>query len=430
MAGDTVDGTAGDTAHQPGGPTVDEAVGPVTSPGDRPARRSRRWWRILCAPGLEGILATEVGALGVQRVDVHPRMVRARMSDRQAYAAHLHLRVARRLLVEAVTVRVSSLRALERAADSWDLSAWIDPAGPAPRVRASTHRSPLWHERAVAERVAAALGGRVGWGDAGPDDPLVDVRVEGSRLVVSVDATGESLHRRPWRSRTVATPLDPTVAAAAVLAGGVDATTPVVDPFCGSGTVAIEAARHRAGLPASRTEGFAFQRWPSFAPGTWASVTAGTAGPDPAPGMVPAPVAVDADPAAVARCAANAREAGVALSVAVADATTLHPPATGGLVVTNPPWGRRSVPRSGSAAVAGTLRSWRDRGWRVVVVAPAPVRRRLGGGWRPLASTRAGGVPVTILIGEPARARPGGGRRRGPARRRKPPGDGPPDALP
>jgi len=102
----------------------------------------------------------------------------------------------------------------------------------------------------------------------------VIVRLVHDRVTVSVDSSGPPLHQRGWRLDGAGAPLRDTLAAAMLLASGWDGATPLLDPLCGSGTIAIEAALMAAGRPPAAGRRFAFQDWPTFAPGTWASVTA------------------------------------------------------------------------------------------------------------------------------------------------------------
>src|SRR5690606_22474903 len=146
---------------------------------------------------------------------------------------------------------------LERHAGRLPWSEFITP-GRAVQLRVSCHKSRLYHERAVAERVlraiervAGPLAATTGDGTAAPgprteeDDgaraQLVVVRFHYDRCTISIDSSGALLHRRGYRQELARAPLRETLAAALLLASGWPGDAPLVDPFCGSGTIPIEA---------------------------------------------------------------------------------------------------------------------------------------------------------------------------------------------
>lgn len=400
-------------------------------PHHRPDRRGAdagrrpRWaCYAACLPGLEPFVVAELEALGHRCGPVSPGGVPFTASTRQLYAANLHLACATRVLVRLGSFGARSFRDLEVQTAAL---AWADhlPAGVPVDLRVTAKASKLHHTGAIAERVGDVitdvLVARDGWvpPPAADGDPsqLVVVRVARDRVTISLDSSGEPLHRRSWRLATAKAPLRPTIAAALLTASGWDGTTPLVDPFCGSGTIAIEAARRARGIPAGWGRQFAFADWPGFEPGTWASVHAaalagGRAGPH------PPIVAADRDAGAVAATVGNAERAEVADGVEVREAAVsalLEPgalphlsavdgSATGGpgAVVTNPPYGQRIV--------GGDLRNLFDRtgdvlravagGWTVAVLAADPVA--VGHLRLPLeevARTTNGGIAVRILRG-------------------------------
>jgi putative N6-adenine-specific DNA methylase len=301
------------------------------------------------------------------------------------------------------------------AAVAWDR--WI-PAGATPAVRVSSTASRLYHTGAVAERVAAAIG--TGPGEA----PLVVLRLVHDRVMVSVDSSGEPLHRRGWRRQTAKAPLRETLAAAMILASGWDATSPLVDPLCGSGTIAVEAALLATGRPPGEGRRFAFEDWPSFAPGTWASVSGGERT---VAGDVPAIVASDRDAGAVEAAAGNAERAGVSALVQIGQrplADVRPPPGGPGWVLTNPPYGKRVGGADLRALYAqlGSVVAARFEGWTTGILA---ADRRLAGhtglDLSEVLRTDNGGIPVRFLLG-PLRSNGDGHLDRHPVGQRRAPG--------
>lgn len=374
----------------------------------------------VCAPGLEALVAAELGALGIRPGTPARGTVPFRASARQLYAANVWLRTAERVQVRVARFEAATLADLARRAAAVPWADLVAPDVPV-LVRARSHRAALDHTGAVAERVATAVArvAPLATGDApGPDDDpdddplgahqLVMVRVVGDQVSISLDASGAPLHRRGWRRATAKAPLRETVAAAALAGAGWSPETPFVDPCCGSGTLAIEAALVARRLPPGHDRHFAFERWPGFEPGTWASVQ-GEARSRARP-AAPAPIlASDRDEGAVAAALTNAERAGVAADVEVrhAPVSALNPPsATDGALVTNPPWGGRLTggdPRDLYARL-GQVAAARLAGWTVAVVVPAgPDGLRLAGNLGVAVTTAwittTGGTSVALVRG-------------------------------
>lgn len=295
---------------------------------------------VVCPPGLEELVAGELAGLGVRRTRTEKGGVTCQLTTRQLYAANMFLRCATRVLVRAATFTVRTFADLQRRLGEVDWSEWFDGSS-RPRVRVTTRRSMLWHDAAVVERFESALPkGSVD----GPEQLLV-VRAVKDKFVVSVDSSGAALHQRGWRLDQAKAPLRESVAAGLLLACRWDPSTPLVDPMCGSGTIAIEAAIRAAGHAPGLGRDFTFQRWPTFQPGTWASVTAEVDS-VPAPTDHPAIVAADRDAGAVESARANAERAGVAdriqfVNAPISALENPEPDGEPGHLITNPPWGGR-----------------------------------------------------------------------------------------
>jgi putative N6-adenine-specific DNA methylase len=196
------------------------------------------------------------------------------------------------------------------------------------------------------------------------------VRVDGARATISVDAAGAPLYRRGWRARVGAAPLKESVAAGLLLACGFSGERPFLDPMCGSGTLAIEAAllagRRAPGL--GRT--FAFERFPGHDPARTARLRARLAAE-----ARPVPVAIhasDRNAGALRLARKNAEAAGVAEAIAFAreDAARLVPPPGAGLCAVNPPWGVRLDEAAAGAWRALAALLPRLAGWDLAVLGP------------------------------------------------------------
>ena len=318
---------------------------------------------LVAPPGLEAELLAEALTLGVPG----PRRVAGGVEVGGGWEAvrraNLRSRIASRVLARLASVRAAGFPQLDAAlaAISWD--AVLDPSVPV-KVEATAARSRLAHGGAVGKRVEAALRAA---GYAMGDGIRVLARLERDVCTISVDTSGEPLHRRGFKLAVNRAPLRETLASGLLRACGWDGTCPLLDPMCGSGTIPIEAAEIAAGLDPGRARRFAFERLRTHDAARWDALRAQ----DP---HVPA-VAIhgsDRDAGAVAMGVENAARAGVAPVLAHRAVSDLAPPPGGpGLVLTNPPYGERIGGRLQPlyGALGGALRA-RFGGWEVGIVCP------------------------------------------------------------
>jgi putative N6-adenine-specific DNA methylase len=341
------------------------------------------------------------------------------------------LRIASRVLVRLDSFEALSFADLERRARR---VAWgtVVRAGDAARFRVTCKKSRLYHSDAVAQRLADALvrtvpGVRVvehqGDEEAGSDEAtLFVVRFFRDRCLISVDTSGALLHRRGYRMATAKAPLRETLAAALLAASGWDGVAPLVDPLCGSGTIAIEGAWMARGIPPGANRTFAVERWPGvpetlgrevraeLAPKTRAAAEGMAVGSDRAVGAI---MGSDRDAGAIEAARGNAARAGVTDDVAFAVHALSAAPIPAherGWIVTNPPYGVR-VGESGRVrdlwAQLGKVLRARAPGWEVALLSPdQALERELGVPLRLAARTTNGGIPVRLMVGRvPARPR-------------------------
>lgn len=344
---------------------------------------------VVVAPGLESLALDELRSIGVTaRPSVSTGGIEVDMTTRQLYAAHRWSRIATRVLVRVAAGPARTFEELEALVASVGWEAYLRPDDTV-AVHAASQASRLYHEGAIVERVLRVLGRADG---ADTDGARVYLRLDRNRATISVDASGASLHHRAWRQGGHAAPLRPTIAAAMMRAAGHDGARPVIDPMTGSGTIAIEAALAAAHRPHDRA--FAFRTWPSFEPGTWASVNAPAA-------EVPPPaaiVAADRDAGAVEVALANVSAAGVDGLVTVERAALngQHWPGEPSLVVCNPPYGRRLGDRDALRDLYAALGSRVAEGGHALCLLSADDRlaRATGLDLTERFATTNGGIPV------------------------------------
>jgi len=336
----------------------------------------------IVTPGFEPVVAGELRALGMTDAVAESGGVGFSADTRQLFAANLHIRAATRILVRVAEFTAKSFAELERRAKS---VAWKTYVTPRSRVamRVTCKKSRLYHSDAVAERltkslVAAIPSVEVGKApkddteDEGAGEQLFVVRFLKDVCTISVDSSGELLHRRGYRLATAKAPIRETIAAGCLLALGYDGTTAIIDPMCGSGTFAIEAALIARRIAPGINRRFACERWPGFDAGAAKVERAGAQAAmlTNAPGPIHAS---DRDAGAVEATIANAARAGVAadLTVSKTALSGIESAGAGGLLVANPPYGARVGERDALRnlyAQFGNVARAKLPGWRVALV--------------------------------------------------------------
>jgi putative N6-adenine-specific DNA methylase len=329
------------------------------------------------------------------------------------YRVNLHARTASRIIARVAEFGARGFPELVKHTRRQPWERYLDPAHPV-RLRVTCRKSRLYHSGAVAERVAEGIEKRLGTsrvdaikGDSdedGAEGQLVIVRLAHDRCLLSVDTSGELLHRRGYREATAKAPIRETLAAALLLAAEWFGDVPLLDPFCGSGTIAIEAAMLARRIAPGLHRRFAFMEWPDFNEVLWRRVL------DEAARAVlpraPAPIhGSDRDAGAVASARANADRAGVADDITFEQRalSAVQPPSKSGWVCTNPPYGIRVSERAelrNLYAQFGKVLRAQFRGWNVAMFsADARLERATGLALRPLLRTVNGGIPVRIVRG-------------------------------
>jgi putative N6-adenine-specific DNA methylase len=316
------------------------------------------------APGLEPFTAKELKELGLllTRSSSSPKTfspgkdeadliggVEFRGSLADLYLANLHLRTASRVLLHLGSFYADTFSDLGRRAKRLSWEDYLRPGRPV-ALRVTCHKSRLFHSAAVTERVLESIGARLGqvpptrkFGGEEESNPpqLIVVRLVENRCTFSLDSSGALLHRRGYRLATAKAPLRETLAAGILMASGWDLQSPLIDPFCGAGTIPIEAALMARKIPPGIHRHFAFTDWPNFDGKTWERLKGSSRQGQLKSG--PPIVGSDRDAGAIRAAGENAGRAGVADSVIFAckAISALDPPPGAGWLVTNPPHGLR-----------------------------------------------------------------------------------------
>jgi putative N6-adenine-specific DNA methylase len=291
------------------------------------------------------------------------------------YRANLHLRTASRVLLRFGQFHAAAFSELRRKANNLPWENYLSPGQPV-AMRVTCRKSRLYHSAAVAREIAAAIGDRLGTQpellpfNEELETQLVIARLVDDECTLSIDTSGALLHRRGYRLATAKAPLRETLAAAMLLASGWDARSPLLDPFCGSGTIPIEAALLARRLPPGGVRHFAFMDWPDFDLSLWESLLVESR--KQLRTDLPIIQASDRDAGAIQMAQANAERAGVAEYIEfTCRAVSAVEPAGLGWVVTNPPYGlrvRTAHDLRNLYAQFGKVLRYKCPGWQVAIL--------------------------------------------------------------
>ena len=222
------------------------------------------------APGLEPVLCAEVRGKGFRQPKPVPGGVTVRGGWPEVWRANLWIRGAGRVLARIDSFRVVYLAQLDHRARRVPWASVLRPDVPF-RVEATCAASRIWHSGAAAERIATAIRETLGAPQAAEGGILVRARIEHDLCTISVDTSGEPLHKRGYKEAVNPAPMRETLASLFLYQCGYDGSEPVLDPMCGAGSFVIEAAEIAARLNPGRSRHFAFEQLASFdaaAPGS------------------------------------------------------------------------------------------------------------------------------------------------------------------
>lgn len=316
---------------------------------------------VSCPPGLEPILAAEYHQLNFVRTKIkksdepHSRQPGDEESGgmefegplEHVYLANLHLRSASRVTLRLDDFIAITFAELRKKASKLDWEKYLIP-GQKVRIQAVCHKSRLYHSGAVEERVLGAIndhfsasGKYVEQSKEASEAQLILVRLVDDHCTISMDSSGELLYKRGYRQAVAKAPLRENLAAAMILASGWDKSSPLIDPFCGSGTIPIEAALLARSIAPGINRTFQFMKWPVFDQKSWDLILN-----DAKKQIQPATPEIfgfDRDTGAIEMAKANASRAGEKdiIQFKSQAVSFLEPLTTPGWIITNPPYGVR-----------------------------------------------------------------------------------------
>ena len=324
-------------------------------------------------PGLESALFEEVRGKGFKQPKLVPGGVTIRGGWPEVWRANLWIRGASRVLARVASFRAVHFAQLDERARAVPWTTLLLPDMPF-RVEATCAGSRLYHSDAVAQRVETAIRDTLGAQPAPDAGVVVRVRLENDLCTLSLDTSGELLHKRGYKEAVARAPMRETLAALFLRDCGFEGNEPVLDPMCGSGTFVIEAAEIAARLNPGRHRHFAFEQLAGFDDAAWQAMRAVRSAREPAARCFGS----DRDAGAIAMARANAERAGVGGQTefhhrAISDVTPPEGPP--GLVIVNPPYGTRIGDKAQLANLyraLGRVLLERFAGWRAGIVTSDP----------------------------------------------------------
>jgi putative N6-adenine-specific DNA methylase len=374
-------------------------------------------------PELTTICYDELVSLGFSEAKMTDAGVEFLGKLRSCYMPNLCLRTASRILCRLPPFRAGMVQELfhKVSISRWEL--WLNPRIPL-ELRTFVEHSRISHEGLVAQTVAEAIGRRFHSHHLSPPVWLTTVRrdegecptvpplkqrilvhLRKNHCQISLDTTGDHLHRRGYRLEHTGAPLRETLAAAILLRSKWKGEVPLIDAMCGSGTVSIEAALLARRFPPGLTRSFLFELWPSFQEKSWAHLQKRMV--EKVLAHAPSPVlAVDSEPKALTVARKNAERAGVdgdirwqCLDFFIFKPQDFQLPP--GLLVLDPPYGKRleSGGKELYERLGNHLRRFFD-GWQTAILAPSKALATC----LKIPSMRFwqishGGIPIVVVLG-------------------------------
>ncbi len=363
------------------------------------------------SPGLENLCLGELRSapLSIKNAIISGGGVtfKGRLPD--CYQANLHLRTANRVLMRIGSFKATNFRRLTKKLASFPWELYL-PLRVTPNIHATAHHSRLFHKKAIIRHIRDSI----------PFETLaveengiqqIFVRVQDDRFTLSIDSSGKLLHKRGLKRASGRAPLRETIAAAALMQAGYTGSEVLVDPLCGSGTFSLEGAMRALNIPAGQFRNFAFTDWPCFRSSQWEFIKR-QAQASSIKISKPMIFASDKDPAVCRALKQQVSKLGFSNAIRVAQKDFIDlsckrivkqaDHAEPGIVVLNPPYGRRLGSFKQSQLIFDEIfqKLKTDfRGWKLAIIAPdkriaqkAPFKVKS----LPLFH---GGLRLTLLIG-------------------------------
>ncbi|MFN2143088.1 MAG: class I SAM-dependent RNA methyltransferase [Candidatus Promineifilaceae bacterium] len=326
--------------------------------------------------GLEALVKREVEALGFEDLRVSDGRIEFEATVNDIPRLNIWLRCADRVLLKVNEFPAKSFDELFEGTKALPWEDWITPDGRFP-VNATTVKSTIQSERttqsivkkAVVERLKEAYG--IEWFAETGALFTIQTTVRKDMALLTIDTSGDGLHKRGYRTEGGEAPVTETLAAAMVLLSFWDRDRLLLDPMCGSGTILIEAAMIGRNMAPGRRRSFAAEEWPAVPQEAWDSAREEAKAAIDHAGTLTI-LGYDVDAGAIASARNNARRAGVGHDIQFEqkDIHDLWIDQQYGIVISNPPYGNRMADFHEINAIYVTLNKMfrKKKGWSVYIL--------------------------------------------------------------
>lgn len=329
-----------------------------------------------CPPGLEPYLLEEITQAGFDSPAETGGGVTFFGGWPEVWRANLCLRGASRILARIGQFRAFHLAQLDKRARRFEWARYLTKAHPVRVEVVTNRRSKIYHAGAAQERIERAIAEELGAPiakEAAEAVVIVKARIDDNNVIVSLDTSGEALHKRGFKQGIGKAPMRETMAALMLRACGYTGDEPVLDPMCGSGTFLIEAAEMARGLQPGRGRDFAFMHFNTYD----ADAVEALRNPQPSRDSTQQFFGSDRNVNVIGMAQDNAARAGVGdlISFSPTPVSGIERPSGAhgarGLVIVNPPYGARVGKKKDLFALYGAFGDKMRAafsGWRVGLV--------------------------------------------------------------
>jgi len=343
-------------------------------------------------PGIEQLCFNELLSLGISMTDATLMKGGVEFRDRvhNCYLANLKLRTANRILMRIETFRATNFRQLKKklAGLPWEL--YLHKYAMY-EVNVTSRHSRLFHKDAIVDQVKESVAER--WSlanlylenkqETSRFPQQIFIRAFNDRFTISIDSSGELLHKRGLKIHGGKAPIRETIAAAILAEAGYHGDEPLLDPMCGTGTFSLEGSMIANHVPAGWYRNFAFMGWPCFRPSRWKYIRREA---EKSIKRINKPIifASDKDQNICLNLGKVIRENNLSGTISVlrrdffdllpSDIKSLAKTERNGLVTINPPYGRRlgSKDNSEKTFVKICQKLKKDfKGWKIALIAPS-----------------------------------------------------------
>lgn len=300
-------------------------------------------------PGLEEVLAGEISELGASGVEVLNRAVKFYGNRAMLYQSNLWLRTALKVLVPIHHFSCSGEKELYSAVYNypWEkvfniYNTFVIDGVVNSKFFRHSHYAALKTKDAIADRFRDKYDKRPSVGKNNPDY-RINLHIYRDQCTLSLDSSGESLHKRGYKAKNVKAPLNEVLAAGLILLSGWDKSSPFIDPMCGSGTLPIEAAMIAHNIaPGWYRRDFGFQSWHDYDHRLFQELK-NKCRPQPSKSASPTIHACDISRQAIETTRRNLEQAGLAKQVTTHETSLARytPPETPGVSIINPPYDQK-----------------------------------------------------------------------------------------